>query len=1153
MTRHSFRSGATPSPARQLAAPRALRLLVVLAVLAVVVAGPPLLLRWLTGNPLEVPASLRSSAGLTNPIDDRTLVWLLAAFAWISWLHLLGSLILEFLQQARGSHRRMPLPGFLFGANQLLASHLVAALLLGGGATTVTGFTPARTTAGPTTAITTSASWTAAETRASPAPATPALAGPDHSHPQSTTGPAKHRSPARSGPVIECRVLPPEGRHHDTLWGIAERHLGDGTRWHDIYQLNRGRLMPDGHRLTDASYIRPGWTLYLPPDARALPLDAVTRHLPNHADIADPVRDAAHESRADTPGEAIADRTEPPARISVEPPAAPSLLAAPTEAATVDPGAAPTARAVPSKADDHTSPASSNAPTGAPRAPRPDERAPSVWEQQSQRALEVGLLGLAAAGLLTGLTRRRKIAARRRPPGTRPATPPPDLLDAEAALRRQARSADDIAAAVRLTLLLAARAGATDEPATEQAAVGDTARPPTGTSSSQRAVSVSAVWHHLDNSIELVLAPDAASPPVLPPGAGPFVATERGWLLPADQRPFLFATTRTVSLTDRLNQQLQEHADPHPLLLPVGTLGGSTCLVNLEHRGLLCVQPERVPDPYVDEDRGQVRDRGADERVVPVLAGWVLQLAGAPWFELSRILLAPPFAPLAVGTDRADVLTADDLVTLRPTQVAAHDMDDQDPGREDDPDGKRQRGVAWKSAEAGMPEPARTLEERRCLDAWDSIGTAPDVLFGFTVAELPGEILHAAHDPRRPVCVVLTDPHPDAATWTVHSDGTVTIPGIADRLAPPAITSDQLATVLRLLEHAQDPPQADHADPGLVAREHDNPPPPENPTASQVLDPTTFDTPGHALTDASPTRPQADEPDAVAEQGSVDNDSTDRDSTESDSTGDEVDGAVLPSQAADAVEGPLGGRGDASQERPPQVRIDVLGPVRITGTRSTLGDAMRQIAVYLALHRRPVQPQALWEAINPDREFNDHALRSRLNELKGYVWNQLEKAGRGRMFADTVLCDWQEFRSLATGDDDSKLQALALVRGRPFEDFQPDWVFLEGYVTDVEAAVVDLALEVATRALARGDTATAYLVATTGLKASPYEERLVQFGVRAAMEQGAPHLARALHRQLSAVLDDEISPDDTEQPATTDLMREISDLEHAARHRRTND
>ncbi|MGE3448812.1 MAG: BTAD domain-containing putative transcriptional regulator [Microbacteriaceae bacterium] len=52
----------------------------------------------------------------------------------------------------------------------------------------------------------------------------------------------------------------------DSPWGLAERHLGDGVRWRELFALNRGVLQPDGRAWTDPQTILVGWRLRLPPD-----------------------------------------------------------------------------------------------------------------------------------------------------------------------------------------------------------------------------------------------------------------------------------------------------------------------------------------------------------------------------------------------------------------------------------------------------------------------------------------------------------------------------------------------------------------------------------------------------------------------------------------------------------------------------------------------------------------------------------------------------------------------------------------------------------------------------------------------------------------------------------------------------------------------
>ncbi len=69
--------------------------------------------------------------------------------------------------------------------------------------------------------------------------------------------------------LVAYVVQPPQGRHHDCLWDIAERTLGDPLRYREVFELNRDRVQADGSRLVDADLVRPGWTLLLPADAVA--------------------------------------------------------------------------------------------------------------------------------------------------------------------------------------------------------------------------------------------------------------------------------------------------------------------------------------------------------------------------------------------------------------------------------------------------------------------------------------------------------------------------------------------------------------------------------------------------------------------------------------------------------------------------------------------------------------------------------------------------------------------------------------------------------------------------------------------------------------------------------------------------------------------
>ncbi|MGE5595693.1 MAG: LysM peptidoglycan-binding domain-containing protein, partial [Hyphomicrobiales bacterium] len=58
----------------------------------------------------------------------------------------------------------------------------------------------------------------------------------------------------------------------DSLWAIAERLLGDGFRWTELWTLNQHRQMPDGRTFTNPNLIYAGWTLDLPQDEATLPV-----------------------------------------------------------------------------------------------------------------------------------------------------------------------------------------------------------------------------------------------------------------------------------------------------------------------------------------------------------------------------------------------------------------------------------------------------------------------------------------------------------------------------------------------------------------------------------------------------------------------------------------------------------------------------------------------------------------------------------------------------------------------------------------------------------------------------------------------------------------------------------------------------------------
>jgi len=79
--------------------------------------------------------------------------------------------------------------------------------------------------------------------------------------------PQAARADPSAGPVKYYVVRTEYAGQPEFLFEIAQRFLGSGDRNTEIFELNKGRIQPDGLALTKAEAILPGWVLELPPDA----------------------------------------------------------------------------------------------------------------------------------------------------------------------------------------------------------------------------------------------------------------------------------------------------------------------------------------------------------------------------------------------------------------------------------------------------------------------------------------------------------------------------------------------------------------------------------------------------------------------------------------------------------------------------------------------------------------------------------------------------------------------------------------------------------------------------------------------------------------------------------------------------------------------
>jgi DNA-binding SARP family transcriptional activator len=362
------------------------------------------------------------------------------------------------------------------------------------------------------------------------------------------------------------------------------------------------------------------------------------------------------------------------------------------------------------------------------------------------------------------------------------------------------------------------------------------------------------------------------------------------------------------------------------------------------------------------------------------------------------------------------------------------------------------------------------------------------VLVGWRAAEIPPLLTAAALDPHRPVIALVRGPHPDiTGTWQLNAPQLLR-PGQTPTTV--MLRTAAAASVPALLEHAR--------------------------TASPVP---ADDEQYEGLRQQAP--PQAPPSDASDE---YDEDAADGNATGPAGSHITVDGHA---ESQDVEAGPI------------QIRI--LGPVDVHGAPPPRRNPVLQILIYLAVHRRGVDAGQLTTALWPDAAAAGQTLRNRIGEARSVVDGHITSGPRWQL-TEQIGCDWQHFQALAVGDDRQQRAALDLVRGRPFEDMaDTEWIHLEGLVTEMEAAIVDLALIVAVRALNSGEPAAAFAAARAGLRASPYEERLYRLAMRAADAEGASGKIRTVMRELRTVLDTDIEPDDTIERETIDLYQQLMD------------
>ncbi|MDN5893319.1 MAG: hypothetical protein L0H93_04775 [Nocardioides sp.] len=439
---------------------RGIAALTVLA--ALLIAAPLALMAW-WGNPW--PAGGWAEIQL---VTTSTIVGAMVTLGWLAWALMAVCILTEAIAVVTGkAPRRIP---FVLPGQQEFARYLILSVTaIGLGAGTMTNGAIAH----PASASEASAHIVQASAFITP------VAAHDELNDRGVTD-------SRRGPSVTLQT-------DTTAWRVAEIHLGDGARWHEVRDLNHGIQLADGTTFTQGTQTLPaGTTVQLPADARNIPTAAPGSAAPeteaNANDTADQVAEdrdgedqAAVETDEDAPAQTVTvvsgdtlwdiseEETGDPYRYEEVFEASKEtrqpggeylsdpdlikpgwIITIPSEGPTVDPAPdtidvapepvqpAPSESAEPPPLD----PPSAEPPTGEAQG-SPVEAAELV--DQGEDADEgatilgmpwalAGLTGagtLLAGGLLIGLRQRRAAQVRARRPGRTVRPPDPELAAAE--------------------------------------------------------------------------------------------------------------------------------------------------------------------------------------------------------------------------------------------------------------------------------------------------------------------------------------------------------------------------------------------------------------------------------------------------------------------------------------------------------------------------------------------------------------------------------------------------------------------------------------------------------------------------------------------------------------------------------------------------
>ena len=1029
--------------------------------LLAIVVGLPVVLLALDASPIPhtLPTWEAIRDAFTAPDDGTLALTAIKVIAWAAWLFLTVSILLEVISRSRGIHAPR-LPGLAMP--QSAARGLVGAavlLFVAPLSSQVASATPAA---------------------AAPAAVSAAVAGAPATSNVATASTAAAQAPKKQTPpgAVTHTV-----KHGETLWSIAEEHLGSGTRYKEIVRLNPD-LPPGG------SFVRAGDELLLPAPAPT-PAGAYT------VKKGDTLSEIAQEKLGDADRypeivKASEDITQPggvhltdPDVIDVgwtlEIPGA-SPASTPVAHAAAQ---APAPRPAPVAAQPATpepSPAPAASPSPAPATPASQAPAPQAPDLASASASEqldedaqwwpvrtaYGVGALLAAGVLSLIATRRRAQQRRRRPGHQLPMPEGRPADIEQELRA---TADTLSVeSVDVALRALARECATQ-----------------GT-----ALPVVRAGRLTADQFDLYLAEPATLP--------------APWSGTADATVWTLELEASTALED---VDVSEIPAPYPALVTIGhDEEDGHVFLDLEYLGALGVA-------------------GDPSRTREILAALAIELATSTWADDLQVTIVGAYPELedALQTGRIRYLPSvgrilDDLAARAEQDRAAFE-DAHTP----DLQHARVTGAApdsW-TPEIVLLAGAITHRQRNQLEA--------------LVDELPRVALAAITSG-----VSVGEWALDLTAG--DTDDQAILSPIGLQIRPQRIPAEQYGHILELasLTDVDDVPEHDEqaVEPEPTLAQISTIKPVDDVAATTPANVEAAEGPSEAPEAAIVEAPAEEAPMDAAPEAVTTGSLEDVESpTEPAAAAEPLEVAEVPEEAEEPAavvdEEDLVPAAEVQTMPLPAPKILVMGPVELVNAGGKVESSKRgrllEYAAYLALNPG-ASHTAIDDAIWPNRKSQDNLntrntatskLRSWLGRTpEGEDYLPRHQSGNGYGFLPSVRTDVDVWNELLvdgplSAPTENLAEALKLVRGRPFEGHHPRYYgWSERIAQRLISEIVDASYELSRRRLMEGRWRAAEEAVVVGLSIEPAQERLWRMRILAAHEsRNAAAEKEAIDRMLT--------------------------------------